>query len=141
MLLPDLPSTRNTNSDRCNAGQTETFPIRQNSATTASHEQELEDSATSGHTSLSYIKDMIKSDLEIDTESQQNTLFSSAQCSAIEEIVSRSVHIALNTFSTPVSALNPLASNQTSCTPGTASPLGLSRPVDCSLEDKILRGE
>ena len=30
-----------------------------------------------------------------------------------------------NSYTTPASALNPLASNQPSCTPGTASPLGL----------------
>ena len=84
---------------------------------------------------------MIESDLEIDTESQQNTSFSSAQRSAIEEIMSCSVHTTLNTFSTPASALNPLASKQPLCAPGTASPLGLSRPVERSLEDKILRGE
>ena len=105
-----------------------------------SHEQEQEDSALSDHASLSSIEDMIEYDVEIDTESQQNTSFSSAQRSAIEEIVSRLVHTALNMFSTPTSALNPLASNQTPCTPGTASPLGLSRPVDGNLEDKILGG-
>ena len=55
--------------------------------------------------------------------------------------MSRSVHTAFNAFSTRASALNPLTSNQTSFTPGTASPLGLSRPGDCNLEDKILRGE
>ena len=135
-------STSQNNVDRLTtAGETETFPIRQNSAAIASQDQEQEDSALSDHASLSSIEDMIESDLEIDTDSQQNTSFSSAQRSAIEEIVSRSVHTALNAFSTPTSALNPLASNQTSCTPGTASPVGLSRPVDRSLEDKILRGE
>ena len=107
----------------------------------ASHEQEQEDSALSDHASLSSIEDMMESDVEIDTESQQNTSFSSAQHSTIKEIVSRSVHTALNAFSTPASALSPLASNQTPCTPGMASPLGLSRPVYRNLEDKILRGE
>ena len=135
-------STRQNHVDRRNTtGETETFSIRQNSAAIASQDREQEDSALSDHASLSSIEDMIESDLEIDTDSQQNTSFSSAQRSAIEEIVSRSVHTALNAFSTPTGALNPLASNQTSCTPGTASPLGLSRPVDRSLEDKILRGE
>ena len=134
-------STRQNNVDWRNTGEIETFPIRQNSAVVASQEQEQEDSALSDHASLSSIEEMIESDLEIDTDSQQNTSFSSAQRSAIEEIVSRSVHTALNAFSTPTSALNPLASNPSSCTPGTASPLGLSRPVDRRLEDKILRGE
>ena len=55
--------------------------------------------------------------------------------------MSSSVHTALKAFSTPASTLNPLASNQKSCTPGTTFPLGLSRPVDRNLEDKILRGE
>ena len=132
-------STRN----RRNTGDHETLPLRQNSAAiaAASHGQEQEDSALSDHASLSSIEDMIESDVEIDTESQQNTSFSSAQRSALEEIVSRSVHTALNAFSTPANALSPLASNQTPCTHGTASPLGLSRPVDRNLEDKILRGE
>ena len=132
-------STRNWR----NTGDTKTLPLQQNSATVAavSCEQEQEDSALSDHASLSSIEDMIESDVEIDTESQRNTSFSSAQRSAIKEIVSRSVHTALNAFSTPASALSPLACNQTSCTPGTASPLGLSRPVDRNLEDKILRGE
>ena len=130
-------STRN----RRNTRDPKTLPLRQNSAvvTAASHEQEQEDSTLSDNVSLSSIEDMIESDIKIDTESQQNTLFSSAQRSTIEEIVSRSVHTALNAFSTPASALSPLASNQTPCTPGTASLLGLSRPVDRNLEDKILR--
>ena len=102
-------STRN----RRNTRDTETLPLWQNSAAVAavSYEQEQEDSALSDHASLSSIEDMIESDVEIDTESQQNTSFSSAQRSAIEEIVSRSVHTALNAFSTPASALNPLVSN------------------------------
>ena len=126
-------STRNNNSNWHNTGETETFPIRHNSAVIASQEQEQEDSALSDHTSLSSIEDMIESDLEINTESQQNTSFSSDQYSANKEIVSRSIHIVLNVFSTPASALNSLASNQPSCTPGTA-------PLPC-VEDKILRGE
>ena len=128
-------STRKTTVVPRTTGETETFPP------IASHEQEQEDSALSDRASLSSIEDMIESDLENDTESPLNTSFSPAQRSTIEEIVSRSVHTALNAFSTPAGSLNPLASNQTSCTPGMASPLGLSRPVDRSLEDKILRGE
>ena len=134
-------STRNNNLDQRNIREADTLPLRQNRATTTSYEQEQEDSALSDHASLSSIEDLIESDVEIDTDTQQNTSFSSAQCSAIEKIVSHSVHTALNAFSTPASALNPLASNQTSRTPGAASPLGLSRPVDRNLEDKILRGE
>ena len=132
-------STRN----RGNTGDPETLLLRQNSAAdaAANREQEQEDSALSENASLSSIEDLIESDVEIDTESQQNTSFCSAQHSAIKEIVSRSVHTTLNAFSTPATTLSPLASNQTPCTPCTASPLGLSRPVDRNLEDKILRGE
>ena len=132
-------STRN----RRSTGDTETLPFRQNSAAVAaaSHDQEQEDNALSDHTSLYSIEDVIESDIEIDTKSQQNTSFSSAQRSAVEKIVSCSVHTALNAFSTPASALSPLGSKQTPCTPGTVSPHGLLRPVDCNLEDKILRGE
>ena len=138
----NAPPGRSTRNCR-NTGDPETLPLRQNSAAVAaaSHEQDQEDSALSDHASLSSIEDMIESDVDIDTESQQNTSFSSAQHATIEEIVSRSVHTTLNAFSTPASAFSPLASNQTPCTPGTASPLGLSRPVDRNLEDKILRGE
>jgi len=71
-------STRNNSGDRRNAGETKTFLIRQNSIATASHEQQQEDSAMSDHASLSSIEDMIESDIEIDTESQRNTSFSSA---------------------------------------------------------------
>ena len=55
--------------------------------------------------------------------------------------MSRSVHTALIAFTTPASALNPLASNQPSYTPDTASPVGLPIPVDRCLEDKIFSGE
>ena len=114
--MPDLAGQpeKITIDRRNTAGETEIFPIRQNSAAIASQDQEQEDSGLSDHASLSSIEDMIESDLEIDTDSQQNTSFSSTERSAIEEIVSRSVHTALNAFSTPTSALNPLASNQTS---------------------------
>ena len=62
-------STRN-NLDQRNTGYTETLPLRQNSATAASHEQEQEDSALSDHASLSSMEDMIKSVVEINTDSQ-----------------------------------------------------------------------
>ena len=66
-------STRENNVDRRNTREFKTFPIRQNSAAVASQDQEQEDSALSDHASLSSIEDMIESDLEIDTNSQQKT--------------------------------------------------------------------
>ena len=50
-------STRNNNGDRRNTGETETFPIRQNSAAIASQEQE-QDSALSDHNSFYLILDI-----------------------------------------------------------------------------------
>lgn len=98
-------------------------PPRQSSAAIVSHEQQQD------HTFLFSIKDMFESDIEIDTDSQQNTLFSSAQHFAIEEITSNWVNTTSNTFSSPVSIVNPLASKQTSCTLGKASPFGLLKLV------------
>ena len=55
--------------------------------------------------------------------------------------MSESVRLALSTFQT-LSAAHLLSSANQSCsTPGMASPLGLSRPLDKSLENKILRRE
>ena len=71
-------STRKNIIDWCSTGETETFPPQQNSAVIASHKQEQEDNALSDHASLSSIEDMIKSDLGIGTNSQQNISFSSA---------------------------------------------------------------
>ena len=68
-------------------------------------------------------------------------MFSPAQHSAIEDLISESVRSALSTFQT-LSVTHFLSSaNQSCCTPGMAYPLGLSRPLDKSLEHKILRGD
>ena len=68
-------------------------------------------------------------------------MFSPAQHSAIEDLISESVRSALSTFQT-LSITHFLSSaNQSCCTPGMAYPLGLSRPLDKSLEHKILRGD
>ena len=92
---------------------------------------------------------MIESDPEPDESNfQQITGFSQTQRAAIEAIVTDSVRSAITTLQTspaahlpsPAAQL-PSASPQSLFTPGMASPLGLSRPVDKTLEDKILRGE
>ena len=92
---------------------------------------------------------MIESDPEPDESNfQQITGFSQTQRAAIEAIVTDSVRSAITTLQTspaahlpsPAAQL-PSASPQRLFTPGMASPLGLSRPVDKTLEDKILRGE
>ena len=73
-------------------------------------------------------------------QSGNRDAFSPAQRSAIEDIVAQSVHSALQAVRTN-SAFSPTPSNQTLAASGMASPLGLSRPVDRNMEDKILRGE
>ena len=92
---------------------------------------------------------MIESDPEPDESNfQQNTGFSQTQRAAIEAIVTDSVRSAITTLQnspaahlpSPAAQL-PSASPQSLFTLGMASPLGLSRPVDKTLEDKILRGE
>ena len=108
-----------------------------------------EDNALSDRASLSSIEDMIESDPEPDESNfQRNTGFSQTQRAAIEAIVTDPVRSAITTLQTspaahlpsPAAQL-PSASPQSLFTPGMASPLGLSRPVDKTLEDKILRGE
>ena len=108
-----------------------------------------EDNALSDRASLSSIEDMIESDPEPDESNfQRNTGFSQTQRAAIEAIVTDSVRSAITTLQTsPAARLPspaaqfPSASPHSLFTPGMASPLGLSRPVDKTLEDKILRGE
>ena len=79
-------------------------------------------------------------DPEQDVPPSQNSL-SAAQRSAIEGIVATSVHNALDAFRSSTGAFTPSPVLQSPRTPGMDSPLGLSRPVDRGLEDKILRGE
>ncbi|XP_068698004.1 uncharacterized protein [Montipora foliosa] len=73
--------------------------------------------------------------------SQPTTVFSPDQRSAIEDLVSESIRSALSTFQTSSAAHPPSSPNQSCWTPGMASPLGLSRSLDKSLEDKIRRGD
>jgi len=85
---------------------------------------------------------MLKSDAEDLFHTNQSTnrrdALSSAQRSAIEDIVSQSVHSALHAVHTN-SAFSPMPSSQTLTASGMVSPLGLSRPVDRNMEDKILQ--
>ena len=101
-----------------------------------------EDNGLSDHASLSSIEDMIESDPERDESNfPQNTGFSQTHRAAIEAIVTDSVRSAITTLQTSPAVHLPSASPQNLFTPGMASPLGLSRPVDKTFEDKILRGE
>lgn len=84
-----------------------------------------EDSTLSDHASLISVQDILQSDTEEDlfptdhSTNQRDTL-SPAQCSAIEDIVSRSVHSALDTVRTN-SAFRPTPSSQTLGVSGMAS--------------------
>ena len=96
-----------------------------------------EDNALSDRASLSSMYEMIESDPEPDESSfQQNTGFSQSQCAAIEAIVTDSVRSAITTLQTSPAAHLPSASTQKLFSPGMASPLGLSRPVDKTLRTK-----
>ena len=114
------------------------------SATQSQQPSIPEDSALSKRASLSSVEDMLQSDAEEDLfhtdqcGNQQDAL-SPAQRSAIGDIVSQSMHSALHAVRAN-SAFN-LTPNQTLTASGMASALGLSRPVDQNMEDKILRGE
>ena len=86
---------------------------------------------------------MLQSDAEEDLfpSNQSNAprdALSPAQRSAIQDIASQSVHSALQAVRTN-SAFSPTPSSQNLAASGLASPLGLSRPVDRNMEDKILR--
>ena len=96
-----------------------------------------EDNALSDRASLSSIDEMIESDPEPDESSfQENTGFSQSQCATIEAIVTDSVRSAITTLQTSPAAHLPSASTQNLFSPGMASPLGLSRPVDKTLRTK-----
>ena len=80
---------------------------------------------------------------DFEPEVLQDAVFSPAQMSAIQETVSTSVNEALRVFNnqeTPARFADDLRTPSPR-TLNTATPLGLHRPLDKSLEDKILRGE
>ena len=118
------------------------------SGNNATHGRRLsipEDSALSDRASLSSIEDMLESDAEEDLfptsqSTDQRDALSPAQRFAIQDIVSQSIQSALDAVHTN-SAFSPTQSSQPLAASGMASPLGLSRPVDRNMEDKILRGE
>ena len=65
--------------------------------------------------------------------SQQTTVFSPTQFSAIKFLVSASVPSALSMFQLLSATHLPSSLNQRFCNPGITSPLGLSRPLDMSI--------
>ena len=111
------------------------------SVETHEHAQEPEDSALSDNASSSSLEEMFGQDDPEDLVSTAQQSLSPAQRTAIEAIVSASVSNALVAFRSPEGGHVSPPLGQGSCTPGMASPLGLTRPVDRHLEDKILRGE
>ena len=123
---------------RRSAGQIPDRPER--SVETPEHVPEQGDSALSDNASSCSIEDMFgQDDPEPVTPAQQS--FSPAQRTAIEAIVTESVSNALVAFRAPENGHVSPPLDQRSRAPGMASPLGLTRPVDRHLEDKILRGE
>ena len=120
---------------------------RQQSAQTANrassraelHKDESEDNALSDEASSSSIDEMFERDKPEPPASQSQTTLSSAQRAAIEEIVAESISNALVALRAPESSPVLPPADQHPRTPGMASPLGLSRPVECNLEEKILR--
>ena len=124
-------------------------PCEQDLSALSSEVLKLRLQAPLDRASLSSIDEMIESDPEPDESNfQQNIGFSQTLRAAIEAIVTDSVRSAVTTLQTspaahlpsPAAHL-PSASPQNLFRPGMASPLGLSRPVDKTLEDKILWGE
>ena len=84
--------------------------------------------------------------LDLSEEPHQSSPFTAAQMAAIQDTVRLSLQQALQSHPLPSAApyrsqaLAPPARNTTP-RPGAANPIGLHRPVDKNLEDKILRGE
>ena len=127
LKLKGRPATRTTTVTGCSS---ESLPANLDNVNN-------EDNALSDRASLSSMYEMIESDPEPDESSfQQNTGFSQSQCAAIEAIVTDSVRSAITTLQTSPAAHLPSASTQNLFSPGMASPLGLSRPVDKTLRTK-----
>lgn len=79
---------------------------------------------------------------DFEPEVPQDAVFSPAQMSAIQETVSTSITEALRVFNNhEAQARFSDLRTPSPRTLNTATPLGLHRPLDKSLEDKILRGE
>ena len=110
------------------------------SVETQEHTQEPEDSAQSDNASSYSLEEMLGQD-DLDDHAESHQSLSPQQLTAIEAIVTASVDNALAAFRTPEGGHASPPLGQASRSPGMASPLGLTRPVDRHLEDKILRGE
>ena len=105
------------------------------------HVPEQGDSALSDNSSPCSIEHMFGQDDPEEPVSPAQQSLSPAQRKAIEAIVAESVSNALVAFRAPESGHVSPPLDQRSCAPGMASHLGLTRPVDRHLEDKILRSE
>ena len=125
--------------NRRSAGQ---IPVRpEPSVETPEHVPEQGDSALSENVSSCSIEDMLGQDDPEEPVTPAQQSFSPAQRTTIEVIVTESVSNALVAFRAPENGHVSPPLDQRSRAPGMASPLGLTRPVDRHLEDKILRGE
>lgn len=118
-------------------------PDAQPAARTATpvHEREHEDSAQSDDDSSSSLDELFDDSGDTTAHTAEQSAFNPVQRAAIEAIVVESVSNAFAAFRSPErSAVTP-QDIRSPRAHGTASPLGLSRPVDRNLENKILRGE
>ncbi|XP_068725526.1 uncharacterized protein [Montipora capricornis] len=133
---------RRSSSKAVRARATSNNPVQTAPNTFApAHVRDIEDSAQSDEDSSSSIGELFDHPATPVENPDGSTPLSLAQRAAIEEIVAETVSNAFEAFRTPA---RPESSPQAVLrprTPGMASPLGLSRPVDRNLEDRILRGE
>ena len=111
------------------------------SVETLEHVPEQGHSALSDNVSSYSIEDMFGQDDPEEPVTPAQQSFSSPQRTAIEAIVTESVSNALVAFREPENGHVSPPLDQRSRAPGMASPLGLTRPADHHLEDKILHGE
>lgn len=88
---------------------------------------------------------VLEEDVDAEPTPGQRSTFTPDQPATIESTVKSSFDRALQNFSLsgslPVLGVTPPSTGTQPRRPGTAFPLGLHRPLDRSLEDKIFRGE
>ena len=128
-----IPRRRRSSSNAVRARATSNNPVQ------TAPNRDIEDSAQSDEDSSSSIGELFDHPATPVENPDGSTPLSLAQRAAIEQIVAETVSNAFEAFRTPE---RPESSPQATLRPripGMASPLGLSRPVDRNLEDRILR--
>ena len=113
-------------------------PRPQPNIPTEQADAETHSSDEDGRSDVDSAADELLEDFE--PEVLHDSVFSPAQMSAIQETVSTSVTEALRVFQNHEARSDDLRTPSPR-TLNTATPLGLHRPLEKSLEDKILRGE